>query len=130
MLNQFGINRILAVADGALFRQAPGVIAFVGGQSNKDIVDCGQLMQRTWLALNNQCIAVHPYYVLTDLTNRLRQKKLDDHSSNKVARAQAIAAEVLDLHGDEQVHMLLRIGLPATSPVKSRRLPLSALIAD
>jgi hypothetical protein len=95
LLNRFGIYRILAAADSALFRQAPGVIAFVGGRAPEDILECGQLMQRTWLALNAQGIAVHPYYVLTDLSNRLRQKKLDERWSNKITTAQAIADGVV-----------------------------------
>jgi hypothetical protein len=129
LLNRFGIYRILAAADSALFRQAPGVIAFVGGQAPEDILECGQLMQRTWLALNAQGIAVHPYYVLTDLSNRLRQKKLDERWSKKIITAQAIATELLQLNKDEQVHMLFRIGTPLKTPVRSRRLPVAAFIA-
>jgi hypothetical protein len=130
LLNRFGIYRILAAADSALFRQAPGVIAFVGGEAPEDILECGQLMQRTWLALNAQGIAVHPYYVLTDLSNRLRQKKLDERWSNKITTAQAIAAELLQLNKDEQVHMLFRIGTPLKTPVRSRRLPVATFIAN
>ena len=130
LLNRFGIYRILAAADSALFRQAPGVIAFVGGQAPEDILECGQLMQRTWLALNAQGIAVHPYYVLTDLSNRLRQKKLDERWRNKIIAAQAIATELLQLNKDEQVHMLFRIGTPLETPVRSRRLPVAAFIAN
>ena len=130
LLNRFGIYRILAAADSALFRQAPGVIAFVGGQAPEDILECGQLMQRTWLALNAQGIAVHPYYVLTDLSNRLRQKKLDERWRNKITTAQAIATELLQLNKDEQVHMLFRIGTPLKTPVRSRRLPVATFIAN
>jgi len=130
LLNRFGIYRILAAADSALFRQAPGIIAFVGGQAPEDILECGQLMQRTWLMLNAQGIAVHPYYVLTDLSNRLRQKKLDERWRNKIIAAQAIATELLQLNKDEQVHMLFRIGTPLETPVRSRRLPVAAFIAN
>lgn len=128
LLNRFGIYRILAAADSALFRQAPGVIAFVGGQAPADIFECGQLMQRTWLGLNAQGIAVHPYYALTDLGNRLRQNKLDGRWANKIKGAQAMAAEVLQLRADEQVHMLFRIGRPLQTPVRSKRLPVSVFI--
>lgn len=128
LLNKFGIYHILAAADAALFRQAPAVVAIVGGRSPEDILDAGQLMQKTWLSLNKQGIAVHPYYALTDLTNRLNLKKLDDHWSNPVIDAQAIAEQTLGLQADEQVHMLFRIGQPSTNPVRSRRLPLSSLM--
>lgn len=129
LLNRFGVYRILAAADSALFGQAPGVIAFIGGQAPEDILECGQLMQRTWLALNAQGIAVHPYYVLTDLGNRLRQKKLDERWAKKITGAQAIASELLQLGPDEQVHMLFRIGAPLQTPVRSRRLPVAAFMA-
>lgn len=128
LLNRFGIYRILAAADSALFRQAPGVMAFVGGQTPKDVLECGQLMQRTWLALNAQGIAVHPYYALTDLGNRLRQKKLDGRWAAKIQGAQTMAAEVLQLGRDEQVHMLFRIGTPRQIPVRSKRLPVTAFM--
>jgi hypothetical protein len=128
LLNRFGIYHVLAAADAALFSQAPSVIAFIGGQSTKEILDCGQLMQHTWLSLNSQGIAVHPYYVLTDLTNRLHQKKLNAQWSSKVLDAEAIAAKTLQLQPHEQVHMLFRIGLPVVTPVRSRRLPFSSLI--
>lgn len=130
LLNRFGVYRILAAADSALFRQAPGVIAFIGGPGPEDILECGQLMQRTWLSLNAQGIAVHPYYVLTDLTNRLHQQKLSNEWAGKVSRAQAIAAEVLQLQQGEQVHMLFRIGTPLITPIRSKRLPVSELIAQ
>lgn len=130
LLNLFGIYRILAAADLALFRQAPGVIAFIGGSTPQEIMECGQLMQRTWLSLNSQGIAVHPYYALTDLSNRLRLKKLDDHWADKVAGAQAVAVEALELRADEHVHMLFRIGRPTATPVRSRRLPLASLLEE
>lgn len=128
LLNRFGIYRLLAVADLALFRQAPGVIAFIGGPSPHEIIECGQLMQRTWLSLNSQGIAVHPYYALTDLSNRMRNNKLDGHWARKVAQAQAMASDALKLQQQEHIHMLFRIGTPTCNPVRSRRLPLSSLI--
>lgn len=127
-LNHFGVARILAAADASLVRQAPGIIAFIGGSEPIDIIKAGQLMQRTWLALNAQGIAVHPYYVLTDIANRFRSGRLDTQWRPAVAKAMATAADIFNLQPEEHIHMLLRIGLPTVTPVRAKRLPASAFL--
>ncbi|MDD2943747.1 MAG: hypothetical protein PHC51_12375 [bacterium] len=128
LLNRFGIGRVMAYADAALVRNAPGIIAIVSGNSAQETVDSGRLMQRIWLELNARGIAVHPYYVLTDQRNRRKSKKLDPKWHATIDSAIAMATEVLNLSPEEHIDMLMRIGRPSCLPVRSRRLPGSAFM--
>lgn len=129
ILNRFGIYRILAAVDATLFRQAPAIVALSGGTAPDDIWEAGRVLQRTWIALNQQGIAVHPYYAVTDLGNRLRDGRLLPAWRDKIGAAQAAAGEVLNLQPDEQIHILLRIGSPRAGAIRSRRLPPRAFLA-
>lgn len=130
MLNGYGIYKILALADSSLMRQAPAVVAFSGGSSARDIWQAGCCMQRTWIDLNQAGIAVHPYYAITDLLNRLRNGKLNDDWKKPISRIQAKVKELLSLETDERLHMLFRIGLPTVVPVRSQRLPANSFLAS
>jgi hypothetical protein len=128
LLNRFGFYRILAHVDSALFRQAPAIIAFSGGGSVDAIWEAGRTIQRTWIALNQAGIAVHPYYAITDLGNRLRDARIQPEWVRPVTKAQDQMRELLHLQADEQLHMLFRIGRPGKPVVRSRRLPASAFL--
>lgn len=128
LLNRFGIGRVMAAADAALVRKSPGIIAIVSGDSPEETVESGRLMQRIWLELNARGIAVHPYYVLTDQWNRRKTGKLDPKWHTTIDNAIAMANEALGLSQGEHIHMLLRVGRPSCSPVRSRRLPVSAFM--
>jgi len=130
LLNRYGIYKILALADSSLMHQAPGIIAFSGGSSVRDIWEAGSCMQQTWIALNKEGIAVHPYYAITDLLNRLQSGKLNPDWKKRISLAQASVRELLSLETDERLHMLFRIGLPTVNPVRSQRLPASSFLAS
>lgn len=128
-LNQFGLYKIMAGADTALFQKAPAIMAFIGKKSEIDgIWNTGKHIQQTWIELNRQGIAVHPYYATIDLANRLKNGKIDERWAKKVSLALEGIKEPLALKDDEELHMLFRIGMPTKIPVKSRRLPASSLI--
>jgi len=128
LLNRFGFYRILAHVDSALFRQAPAIIAFSGGGSVDAIWEAGRTIQRTWISLNQAGIAVHPYYAITDLGNRLRDGRLLTEWVQPISKAQDQMRELLHLQADEQLHMLFRIGRPGKPAVRSRRLPANAFL--
>lgn len=129
LLNRLGIYRVLAAADTALFRQAPAVLALVGGSGPEEVWETGRIMQRTWIALNQAGVAVHPYYAITDLGIRLAAGRLLPDWTRSVGKALDSAAEVLNLAPRERIHMLFRIGYPTRSPVRSRRLPAATFLA-
>ena len=80
------------------------------------------------MTLNEQGVAVHPYYVLSDQLYRLRAGLV---SGRFVAPVTAIAGDFADFLGsaEETVFMLLRVGIPRIdNPIRSRRLPVEATL--
>lgn len=130
-MNKLGIYHLLALADTMPFRLAPCVIAICGPKDKQAVIDAGRTMQHLWIELNHHGLAVHPYYAVTDLCNRLHANQLETGWRKPVSSAAAIAEDVLNLPPDHMVHMLLRVGTPTvTNPVRSQRLPLSQFILD
>ena len=127
-LNRFGFYKIMATADTQLFSVAPAIIAFCGKKKLSDVWDAGKQIQKTWIALNQQGIAVHPYYAITDIFTRLHQGKLTPRWEASIKKAEKKLTDILSLRSDEQLHMLLRIGMPTVTPTLSRRLPAQAFL--
>lgn len=125
-LNKLGLYKLMALADTMPFRSAPAIMAFIGKTNWKDIWDTGKCMQRTWISLNQQGFSVHPYYAITDLGNRLKNGELHPHWVEPVKNAQEDIRNLLSLNHDEELHMLFRVGMSKTIPVRSRRLPTNA----
>jgi len=126
ILNRFGVGHLMATADAMLLREAPGIVAIIGGNSPPEIVESGRIMQSLWMNLNDQGIAVHPYYVLTDQFTRRLAGSLDSRWHKTIDNAVATVNEILGVAPGERIHMLLRVGKPTCSPVRSKRLPVSA----
>jgi len=125
-LNRLGLYKLMALADTIPFITAPAIVAFIGKTNWKDIWDTGKCMQRTWIHLNQQGFSVHPYYAITDLGNRLKNGKLNPRWTEPVKNAQEDIRNLLGLNHDEELHMLFRVGISKTIPVRSRRLPTNA----
>lgn len=127
-LNRFGLFKIMAYAETEMLRKAPAIIAIVGKPSEDGIWSAGRHLQKIWIDLNRRGIAVHPYYAITDLANRLKNGKVDTKWEGVVSKAQQLTKELLKLGPDEELHMLLRIGTPTVIPVVSRRMPFASFI--
>lgn len=129
-LNHLGFYKFMAFTETTLLRQAPALVCLVG-KSGDDAVSAtaGQVMQRTWLSLNQAGVAVHPYYVITDQLERLRTGKLLGPDKARISALRKQLAEALHLAEDETLHMMLRVGYARTQPVpRSRRLPLTTVL--
>lgn len=120
-LNRLGLYKLLAAQDTAPIYRAPCVIAIVGDSSRDGAWAAGRLLQALWIELNRQSYAVHPYYVVSDLINRLDARQLEAQWQGSVQTAKSIASDVLGLGPGEQVHMLLRVGQPGHPVIRSRR---------
>ena len=66
-LNRIGAYRLLAAIEGAPIGKAPLLVAIIADDS----LSAGRLMQRAWIQLNAQGLAVQPYYVIPDQIQRL-----------------------------------------------------------
>lgn len=127
-LNRFGFYHVMAAADARLVLAAPAIVAIVGNREQRHVWEAGRIMQATWLALNAAGLAVHPYYVVTDIANRLAAGRLHAAWRAPVQKQLNTLHELLGLSPDQQIHMLMRVG-HATRPAKpSARLPLERLI--
>jgi hypothetical protein len=123
-LNKLGMYKAMAMIDSQPIGQAPALVAIVGPDSYKDNIAAGQLMNRAWIDLNAQDVAVHPYYVITDQLQRLKDNKIPEHLIRQVSTLENDTRQILRLQEGEILHMLFRIGYPSKTPVKSKRLPL------
>ena len=67
-----------------------------------------------------------PFYVVSD---QLFRRDDDILPSGKEAQGDALARDADELFalGDKKLHMLLRVGYPTRTPIKSRRLPLTSI---
>jgi len=126
-LNKLGAYKALAMIDSQAISKAPLVIAVVGPASFRETITAGQLMNKTWIALNAKGIAVHPYYVVAD---QLQRKLTNCVPQDLVFKVDSIfnqAQQIFQLNEGENLHMLFRVGYPSKTPVKSKRLPLNAI---
>lgn len=127
-LNRFGLYKIMAAAEACLVADAPGIVAIVGERGPTGIWEAGRLMQATWVALNASGLAVHPYYVVTDIANRFSAGKLNAVWRARISKQMGKLNSLLGLSSDEQIHMLLRVGFAQRTAKPSARLPLECLI--
>jgi hypothetical protein len=118
----------MAAVDAKLIAQAPTIIALTGGNSPTQIWEAGRAMMDVWVSLNAAGYAVHPYYVVTDIANRLDAGLLAPEWKAGTERALGLMRETLQLQADERIHLLLRVGRPTMKAVRSRRLPLEQLV--
>jgi hypothetical protein len=130
VLNRLGASKLLALSEVGLLTAAPALLCVVGPADARSVIDAGRLMTRIWTDLNLKGIAVHPYYVVTDQINRLREKTLATGFESKIAGVADELRLLLALQPEETLHMIFRVGYPKSEPVRSRRLPLEAVFFD
>lgn len=123
-LNRFGAFRLFAFLEAAMLQQCGALVVVAGPVSGSAVeVAAGRLLERVWIALNVQGLAVHPYYVLPDQLFRLRAGRVAPHFTQAVGRITDDVAELLG-SPEETALMLLRVGSPKVAdPIRSRRLP-------
>ena len=127
ILNWFGAYKIFSFIDSNPVRHAPALVAIIGPSGFQDILAAGQLMERIWIALNAEGVAVQPYYVLADQLHRRQAGIIPPGLEKQADRVFDDARQLLQLGEGETLQMLLRIGYPKKTPVLSRRLPLEVV---
>lgn len=131
-LNKFGLYKLMAAIEAKLVGESGGVVAIVGGGGNPGIVEAGRTMLACWLELNGMGYAVHPYYVATDIANRLATGRLDPQWRSRVSTALASLRDILGVReqAGERLHMLLRVGRATVAVPRSARRPVGELVGD
>jgi hypothetical protein len=127
LLNRFGAFKLFAFLEAAMLQQSAALLLVAGPARQTGIeVAAGRLLERVWIELNHQGVAVHPYFVLSDQLHRLRTARVADPFVASVNAVAAGTAEFLE-SAENTVFMLLRTGFPKIEdPVRSRRLPAAA----
>lgn len=126
-LNKLGAYKAMALIDSQPIGKAPALVAIVGQDSFRDTLAAGQLMNRVWIALNAKGVAVHPYYVVSDQLQRLQANTIPSHLVKQADAVVEQTQRLFNLGDGEALHMLLRVGYPEKTPVKSKRLPLKTV---
>ena len=127
-LNRLGAYKFFAGIEARSFANTSAVLAVVGSADRAGSLDAGRLLQRAWIELNRRGLAVHPFYVVADQLFRRDDGSLPPALQGRGNTLAEEAATVFDLH-DRKLYMLLRVGYPTRTPVRSRRLPLEAISA-
>lgn len=129
-LNRLGAYKLLAASETGLVSKAPALVCLTGPSDHASVIAAGRLLTRTWTDLNAAGLAVHPYYVVTDQLNRLHDGTLADGFAERIGDVERTVAQLLALGAGQQLHMILRVGFPKGTPVRSRRLPPDATFTD
>jgi hypothetical protein len=130
LLNKIGAHRFMAQVDSAPIKDSPAAIAFFGEATQSGAIETGRLITRTWITLNAQGVAVHPYYVVTDQLTRLAEGKVPHELEGEVRQLKTSSEHLFELAPTETLYMLLRIGYPTRDPQRSLRLPIDRLFTD
>jgi hypothetical protein len=123
-LNKLGAYKAMALLDVQPVNKAPALVAIIGSGQFADRLAAGQLMNKVWITLNEQGIAVQPYYVLADQLQRRQANQIPSSLVNQADDLSAQTKQLFQLGDGEELAMLFRIGYPTRSPVKSKRLAL------
>ncbi len=123
-LNAAGLHHMMAASEAASIRHAPILLAITGPSYQQAIWSAGRTMLDTWASLNSYGYAVHPYYVVTDMTNRLYANRLSPSLVGLVQASDAMLRGALArMPAAHQLHMLLRVGRPRAEVPRSTRRP-------
>jgi len=121
ILNSLGISKCMALIDSKPIRNAPALIVISSRPEPGLAWQAGKTLAQLWANLNQRGLAVHPYYVITDMTYRYLSKKLTASAEFQAKSALEITRHALNLDTNEVPHIVLRIGIPTITPVRSRR---------
>lgn len=127
-LNRLGAYRLLAKADSQRVEQAPAAVAIFSDGSSEGWLDGGRLLVRVWSHLNAKGIAVHPYYVVSDMIERLSDERMPAALMPEAETLRRHAERLLELGRNRRLVMLLRVGIARRASIPSRRLPLATLV--
>lgn len=127
-LNRMRAYKLFAIIEAANFRKAPLVIAIIGSSDNASAFDAGRCLQKVWLRVTELGLSAHPYYVVSDLLNRLRS---DSVPAQCMTQALALRERIhAELDRDDTLHCMLRVGKPFGNIQFSGRLPLNRMLCN
>ena len=124
-LNKIWVYKLVSAIDSAPVKSAPGLIAITSRASPRGTLDAGRLLARSWIGLNQDGLAVHPYYVIADQLARHSVGQIPEELIHTADKVEKLSLNAFSLKKEDTLHMLLRVGYPKKQAVLSQRLPLS-----
>lgn len=129
-LNRLGMYRMLAAVDSRPVAGAPALLAITGAADAHTCLAAGRVLAQAWYRLEAAGVAVQPYYVISDMLERLHRDGIPAPLLDEARTLAADTTRVFGLADGERMLILLRIGFPRRAAPRSRRLPFAALVAD
>lgn len=129
-LNRIGAYKLLASIDAAPIKKAPAIIAFTAPKTLIGAMEAGRLLCRAWIYLNAQGIACHPYYVISDQLERLKNNAIPEALVPLAEKMRKNSLQLLNVEEEETLMMLMRVGYPTRQAPRSKRLPLEQVFTD
>jgi len=130
LINTINGYKILSYIDANPLSKSQLIIAITGDQTPSGAIESGQLLTRIWIELNKQGIAVHPYYVVADQIQRLKEGKVPKQLIDDAETILTKSTKIFNLSKNKTLHMLFRVGYPTKQPPRSRRRPLDKIFTD
>lgn len=126
-LNLFGIYKAMSYIDSQPVNKAPAIISIISPSSFQENLNAGQLMNKIWIELNKNGLAVHPYYVVSDQIHRHQENNIPtglEKGANDIAKK---TNALFRLHEGENLQMLFRVGYPKKEVTKSKRISIKKI---
>lgn len=125
-LNRMRAYKLFSAIEAANFQKAPLIVAIVGPSDRAEAFDAGRCLQRVWLKITELGLSAHPYYVVSDLLNRLQ---LNGVPQQCVEQSLTLQDHIRAEYGHENtLHCLLRVGTPVGQIQVSGRLSLNEVM--
>lgn len=127
-LNRMRAYKFFAAIEAANFRKTPLIVAITGPSNKDSVFNAGRCLQQVWLKVTELGLAAHPYYVVSDLLNRLTSGGVPTQC---VVQALDLQDQIrMSLGPDVTLHCLLRVGIPISNIQFSGRIPVNNLMCN
>lgn len=113
------LNRLIKISkkvskeNADIYASSSAIVAIVTeGNSHKDFINAGRLMQRVWLNATKLGLSAHPSTGIVLLAQRIQDGGTDNLSNEHVNIINKAYSEIKDIFGikDDSIKMILRIG--------------------
>lgn len=122
-LNNIKAYKAMAKIDSKPVKSAPLVVEIYGEKGIKGGIQAGMELEKVWTYLNENNIAVQPYFVVTDQLIRVRSGSIPESLKTVSNDLVQKSEKLFGLNADKEIYMLLRAGYACNeNPVRSKRL--------
>ncbi len=128
-LNRFGMSALMAKIDAQPVSKASTLVAITGEDSEVGTMSAGRRLTSIWADLNQLGLAVQPYYVLSDLEQRLKTDRVTERHFETASQICSTTRDILELDR-ARLYMILRVGKAKKRAVRSRRFPIDHIFSS